>query len=414
MLDKKRIVWIDQLKGIAFMFVIIGHLSIGKTFASWIYSFHMPLFFFVSGFNLNIEKIQKTPFFEYVYKLFKRLVIPYFWIELLCLCFSYLTNILTNHKEVNVPENLLGILIGNGLIKPYPSRPLYFALVLFLSQILLCLICKAAKKLSGGYGTIFLLSAAFLTLGIATAGRPMVWRVNVVPLAAFLIFFGRLMMDCWLANKEKLEKLNVFWYFALIFGFFAVGFVLWRINGRISIAGNQYGKDSLLLVLCSASTTCALALAVMKIPRIGLLSYVGMNTYFFMGVHKPLIILLERLFPAYKKEAWFIAAAAVGIYLILIPMTYIAKKLFPYICGEKYVENTRLIRLGKVLAVIGSTCITYNYFLNHFKDGVLKQSAVGIIIAVAAYAVAVAVILLVFERLTPFVYLQERKSKKSS
>ncbi|MGN1194786.1 MAG: acyltransferase family protein [Acutalibacteraceae bacterium] len=414
MLDKKRIVWIDQLKGVAFMFVILGHLSIDNTFCSWIYSFHMPLFFFVSGFNLNVEKIQQTPFWQYVYKLFKRLVIPYFWIELLCLCFSYLTNIITTHKEVNVPENLLGILIGNGLIKPYPSRPLYFALVLFLSQILLCLICKAAKKLSGGYGTILLLSAALITLGLATEGKAMVWRVNVVPLATFLIFFGRLMMDCYLANKQKLEKLNIFWYLALIVGFFAVGFVLWKINGRISIAGNKYGEDTLLLLLCSASTTCALALAVMKIPKIGLLSYVGMNTYFFMGVHKPIIILLERLFSEYKKEAWFIAAAAVGIYLILIPMTYVAKKLFPYICGEKFAENTRIIKLGKVLAVIGSTCVTYNYFLNHFKDGILKQSAGGIIIAVAAYAIAVAAFLLVFEKLTPFVYLQERKTKKSS
>ena len=55
--NKKRIVWIDQLKGIAFIFVIIGHLGIGKTFKSWIYSFHMPLFFFAAGWGYIKKKL---------------------------------------------------------------------------------------------------------------------------------------------------------------------------------------------------------------------------------------------------------------------------------------------------------------------------------------------------------------------
>ena len=45
MAEKKRIVWIDQLRGLAFYTVILGHMSIGKSLKNWLYSFHMPLFF---------------------------------------------------------------------------------------------------------------------------------------------------------------------------------------------------------------------------------------------------------------------------------------------------------------------------------------------------------------------------------
>lgn len=51
----KRIVWIDTLKGFAILLVIMGHVCqmrfpiAGKWLADIIYSFHMPLFLFLSG-----------------------------------------------------------------------------------------------------------------------------------------------------------------------------------------------------------------------------------------------------------------------------------------------------------------------------------------------------------------------------
>lgn len=39
-----RIVWIEQLRSIAFFFVILGHVALPKDVQSVIYSFHMPFF----------------------------------------------------------------------------------------------------------------------------------------------------------------------------------------------------------------------------------------------------------------------------------------------------------------------------------------------------------------------------------
>lgn len=48
---KKRIEWVDIAKGIAIMLMVIGHeVSNGLVYAL-IFSFHMPLFFILSGYT---------------------------------------------------------------------------------------------------------------------------------------------------------------------------------------------------------------------------------------------------------------------------------------------------------------------------------------------------------------------------
>lgn len=49
MVDSNRIVSFDILKGVGILLVILGHIEIPYMLKIVIYSFHMPLFFFVSG-----------------------------------------------------------------------------------------------------------------------------------------------------------------------------------------------------------------------------------------------------------------------------------------------------------------------------------------------------------------------------
>lgn len=45
---QSRISWIDIAKGYGILFVIFAHLGMGMI-KGWIYTFHMPLFFFYLG-----------------------------------------------------------------------------------------------------------------------------------------------------------------------------------------------------------------------------------------------------------------------------------------------------------------------------------------------------------------------------
>ena len=69
---------IDILKGIGIILVIVGHIQeyIPKNFLIYLYSFHMPLFFYISGY-LYKERYENLNTKDYIKKRAKQLVYPY-------------------------------------------------------------------------------------------------------------------------------------------------------------------------------------------------------------------------------------------------------------------------------------------------------------------------------------------------
>lgn len=71
-ISRNRISYIDQLKGIAIFLVVLGHViehNAGRDNFLWtlIYSFHMPLFMFVSGYLAYVTfRLERLSFFNIV------------------------------------------------------------------------------------------------------------------------------------------------------------------------------------------------------------------------------------------------------------------------------------------------------------------------------------------------------------
>lgn len=69
---------IDSLKGVLLLFVIFGHTILGTVDDSFlryvIYSFHMPLFVFLSGYLLNTTRIQSMSFSGLFIKYWDRMI----------------------------------------------------------------------------------------------------------------------------------------------------------------------------------------------------------------------------------------------------------------------------------------------------------------------------------------------------
>ncbi len=74
----------------AMTLVVIGHSDIDKQFTElwifrWVYTFHMPLFFFISGFlfclTMPASKLQNTTFVSFIKKKAVRLLIPFLFIN---------------------------------------------------------------------------------------------------------------------------------------------------------------------------------------------------------------------------------------------------------------------------------------------------------------------------------------------
>jgi fucose 4-O-acetylase-like acetyltransferase len=88
MLNTQRNTTADFIKGILILLVFIGHWlqgNMNETLSrTFIYFFHMPMFFFVSGLLLGYEKIEKEPI-RYLIKKCLTLGIPWFIASLLYL-----------------------------------------------------------------------------------------------------------------------------------------------------------------------------------------------------------------------------------------------------------------------------------------------------------------------------------------
>jgi surface polysaccharide O-acyltransferase-like enzyme len=78
-----RVISLDIAKSICIILVVIGHYSPDNAPSLWIlthnliYSFHMPLFMFASGY-IYMVTYRKKSYSEFIFRKFKRLMIPYF------------------------------------------------------------------------------------------------------------------------------------------------------------------------------------------------------------------------------------------------------------------------------------------------------------------------------------------------
>lgn len=74
-----RLEWIDYTKAFAIIFVIVGHtVSFGSEVRNLIFSFHMPLFYILTGYTIqkcnSLRDVAKV-----TYKDFRRLYLPVFY-----------------------------------------------------------------------------------------------------------------------------------------------------------------------------------------------------------------------------------------------------------------------------------------------------------------------------------------------
>ena len=83
---KERLVYVDQMKGIAILLVVMGHLigyNVGyNETVEFIYSFHMPLFFMISGYlgHKTTHVVSLKTYGKFLKKKFIGLMLPFlFW-----------------------------------------------------------------------------------------------------------------------------------------------------------------------------------------------------------------------------------------------------------------------------------------------------------------------------------------------
>ena len=107
---QKRYKWIDQARGLSIFLVVYGHNF--PSVEPYIYSFHVPLFFFIAGMfhpkEINLSVIKRRA---------KMLLVPYFiWAFALYLFWLFLGRHYGASTEMDASpiKNLIGVFYSQG------------------------------------------------------------------------------------------------------------------------------------------------------------------------------------------------------------------------------------------------------------------------------------------------------------
>lgn len=325
---KHRIDWIDWIKAIGIFLVVIGHANPNPKLRLWIYSFHMPLFFILSGATFNPNKYNNLK--EFTKARVRSLIIPYVCINVFTIIFYYIYYNYLIKSGFNMIACIKAILIGNAEIA-YPFHgPTWFLLTLFLSEVLFyCLskICKYDKK------DLFILTILFILVGYAESiggGINMPWHINTVPMATGLMIAGYLIYGYIIANEEKVRHINIL--IPIIFMCIG-GYISIFANKNVSMNINKY--NSLVLTLSAIFFSMAgITIILMKIRKSNLLSFVGRNSLIILAVHRPVIFLAEYYFPKFKNDSWKSTLIATIMFICLLPITYLIERYMPFLVGN--------------------------------------------------------------------------------
>lgn len=113
---KNRIEDVDFIKGIVIFLMVCFHINVGilKNLTGWVYSFHMPIFLFYSGYFVSVSK----PAFIRLKTIFRTLVVPFIFFECLYITMLFLAGKMGFNFSNNILKLDLNMLVYRIFVNP--------------------------------------------------------------------------------------------------------------------------------------------------------------------------------------------------------------------------------------------------------------------------------------------------------
>jgi fucose 4-O-acetylase-like acetyltransferase len=288
--DKSRLLYLDLAKGIAIILIVWAHVDCRMNAVFYrqclqfvhgvIYSFHIPLFFMISGILTRMTH-DKTGFrFDsYIKKLTTRTLIPFYFLSVLFLVINVIVPRSFTHAP-NFKEMVMALLYMQSHPQYLPSGVLWFLFTLFIFSLITTLIIKVLRM--NPY--VWLLLSVILFFMSPFFWDNYIFAIDRISRNLMFYVFGYLFVsyihgDVLSKNNSMLISLGVIWISAFIF--FYKGLFLLRIVTGIT------GSLCVLTIMQHAQMKAFLRLC-------DLLYYVGRNSMEIFVLHMPVALLIFK------------------------------------------------------------------------------------------------------------------------
>lgn len=276
-----RINWIDMAKGYGILGVIIGHIST-PGITVWIYTFHIPLFFFMSGFLFNTNYSLVV----FLNRKIKALLIPYFCLAILIVFHELLFNRGFCWGGIELYEEIVKVIVQERY------SPLWFIASLFWANFLYYII----NKIIEGYLIKTVLVIILLSFSIIfwkSGGCSMPWNIDITFFILPFILIGNYLH----ANKGLYELIiSRRWVmFLFLIGNVAIGGVNYHLTGR-KIDLFFADVDIIPLTYLSAFLGIFFLIIVSHVKTYRIICYIGRNSLLIFAWHLIVYNWLGRLY----------------------------------------------------------------------------------------------------------------------
>lgn len=294
---KTRVVWIDGIKGLGILLVMISHLGIAFAWQPYVCACYMAMFFVVSGYTYK----NKDSINVYMANRAKRLLIPWlFWGEAIVI----IVGVFSGYSVKKIFINVLKHLYSRFCFFPYGQEPnvffmdcgnspLWFFTALFVSSVAY----KILMKYVGRKRALVVIIYVLITIMMSKLPVLLPWSIDTAFMGAIFMLWG----NAWAQRRDdfvqnKYSRISLFClllasYLALVF-----------YNDGINMSVRAWGKHGWIsAVLCMLIGLQGSTLYIWMIQKfdasmiVQLLAYIGKSSVVILAIHFPVYKSVELL-----------------------------------------------------------------------------------------------------------------------
>lgn len=247
-MQKSRLKWIDFSKGLVIMLMVAGHTGTLGQMQKIIYSFHMPFFFFVSGFlyDKSYDNISNKDYFK---KLIHQYINPYILFALLNVLIEVLRkNQFGEDISIEIIATwLLGIVTG---IDRYGWMGCWQQLWFLPTMVVALMIFHGIRRIKDK------ILRYILFVGVSMIGYicylfqmpKLIWNIDAATVSLIFLHFGYVFKENGQEINVFVEKRKVLFFILTIFIGLATAYFNPTPVGMVAFDANIYGDFVMMLI----------------------------------------------------------------------------------------------------------------------------------------------------------------------
>lgn len=345
-MNSKRLDYLDMAKGIGIILVVAGHSGlVSDNVLTWLASFHMPLFFIISGMLLLHKKEEERNYSTSMLKKARGTLLPYFY-------FSIIYIIIDIFYVLRHPDLFGWNTVSNAALETvsfYGISVLWFLPALFLGEALFLFIRKktshaatillsiltgaAAVFLNKMYQTSFPVDTNVFLTGLGLLIRALL-RSGIAMLFLAIGYYTYMLMQ-----KKEFSKIVSSILAIVLFG---LNGVLAFYNGRVDLHFMVF-NNALIYFLAALFGTMAVIFLCKSLPAFKCLSFLGENSLTIMATHLDCQVMIfsirvglfvSSVIPRAKGYV-YTAATAFTLFVVEILLILVINRYAPFLLGKK-------------------------------------------------------------------------------